>query len=120
MNGIDNTIQMDQLAPVEATEQAVPAANPNELVLVDDVDTFAGAMAQWHSEVQARMRHMLTVPDGAAFEVDGETVVIEGDVRKGFLFGLEMGLMLLGELPFVSTSEEEAEEESPPQDPTQQ
>lgn len=94
---------MNQATEVQPTQATLP-----DTVEINDVNQFAAAVAHWHAGVSSRLRHLLTVPSGTAFEVDGKELVLEGDVLKGFLFGTEMSIMQVGQLPFVmETSAEE-------------
>lgn len=84
-------------------------AQPDK-VEVTTIDQFARYVAAWHQNRVEQIQHMLRIPDGAVFTVgDGEEaqeVVLEGDVRMGFMFGIELALMQIRDLPFVAEIEE--------------
>ncbi len=73
---------------------------PEPLIQITSLDQFVGIMTLWHRQQVEATKHLLHVPVGGAFEVDGETIELSGMTRKGFMLGVEMALMNLGELPF--------------------
>lgn len=84
---------------------ATPVQAP-EIVPVQNMDQFAAILGAWHTERIGKINQLLEVPEGTAFEVGEESVVLEGDTLKGFKFGLELALMQVGELPFVAELED--------------
>jgi hypothetical protein len=94
----------------ETTENTQNAQASPELVEINTIDQFARYVAAWHQNRVEQLEHMLTIPDGAVFTVgdgeDTEQVVLEGDVKAGFVFGIELALMQIRDLPFVAEIEE--------------
>lgn len=84
------------------------------VIEIADLDAFVRVMSAWHTEKVAVVRHLLTMPEGAEFQVgEGEvvtTTVLTGDTLAAFKLGVEMALMQLGTLPFVV----ELEDATPP------
>lgn len=90
----------------EATPQVeAPASAPSEAVDISDINQFAGMVAVWFKAKQDQLKHLLTVPAGATFEIDENaetsTLILDGSNLTSFKFGIELALMQLGELPFV-------------------
>lgn len=79
-----------------------------DTVAIENLDQFVTILARWHAEKVATIKHLLAIPEGSAFEIGTDTLVLTPDVLAGFKFGLEMALMQLGELPFVAEREEAA------------
>lgn len=79
-----------------------------ETIPIDDVNQFAQHLIAWHKSKVAHCHHLLKVPEGAAFEIGEETLVLTADVLKGFKFGIEMALMQLGTLPIAVEFENDA------------
>ncbi len=73
---------------------------PEPLIQITNLDQFVGIMTLWHRQAAQATQHLLGVPVGGAFEVDGETIELTGMAHKAFLLGVNMALMNLGELPF--------------------
>lgn len=83
---------------------------PDTVPMVD-LDDFVRHLSRWHDVNVKRVRHALDIPDGTEMAItthDGQarTEVIAGDVRTGFIMGLELALMCLGTLPFVVETDE--------------
>lgn len=74
-----------------------------DTIVVEDIDQFIQLLSGWHkSKVQA-LEHMLTVPEGVEVTFNDEgPQILKGDLHKGFLIGLSLGLMELGILPFAA------------------
>lgn len=100
MNGSDSLPDLRQ-----------PPAVP-ETVAIENLDQFVKILVAWHASKIKTIKHLLEIPEGSAFEVGEDTLVLTSDVLAGFKFGLEMALMQLGELPFVAETES-----APAQDP---
>ena len=73
-----------------------------ETILIGDIDQFVNLLTRWHVEKVKVLEHMLEVPDGTEMECDGASVVLTGDMLAGFKAGINLSLMELGILPFVS------------------
>ena len=73
-----------------------------ETILIEDIDQFVNLLTRWHVEKVKVLEHMLEVPDGTEMECDGVSVVLTGDMLAGFKAGINLSLMELGILPFVS------------------
>lgn len=89
------------------TEPASP--QPTVEVEVADLDQFVRLISAWHASQTSRAKMLLGIPEGTTFEVDGQDIVLTGDTIKGFKLGVEMVLMCLGTLPFVTQTDEAPE-----------
>lgn len=101
---------MTQEQPQEQAQAQAQAQEQQllETLGVEDLDTFVRILTGWHTEKCATVQHLLEVPEGTAFEIGDESLVLEGAALAGFKFGIEMAMMQLGKLPFVAEFEEEA------------
>lgn len=91
--------------------EAVPTSAPDTLE-INDLDQFVQILLAWHQDKVKRLEHMLTIPEGVEVMVnEGEAQELSGDLHKGFLIGLTVGLMELGILPFATSKE--GEEQAP-------
>ena len=78
-------------------------------VPMSDLDQFVRHLVTWHSMKVAELEHVLQIPQGTEVRFNDEgPQVLTGDLHKGFLIGLSLGLMELGNLPFVIETEEAA------------
>lgn len=76
---------------------------PNTRIPIDDLQTFAEKLSEWHSRKVQVINQLMQIPDGTVFSVeDGEDQVMTGDIRQGFLVGLTVALAELGKLPFYT------------------
>jgi hypothetical protein len=76
------------------------------LVDVNDLDQFVRILTAWHSEKVTALEHMLQVPEGVEVTFQNEKPqALTGDLHKGFIIGLTLGLMELGTLPFLTEYE---------------
>jgi hypothetical protein len=72
-----------------------------ETVMIDSLDQFVRALHQWHSNKVQLLKHMQSVPEGTEVSNDaGQTFLLEGAYRDGFILGLTVALSEMGELPF--------------------
>jgi hypothetical protein len=92
----------------QATEASIDA--PTETVPVDDLNHFVQILTAWHMEKCRTVQHMLAVPEGSEFQIEGDegvtTIVLVEDALAAFKLGIEMAMMELGELPFVAEMED--------------
>lgn len=99
----------DQSKPLNIPEVA-------GIVPVDNIEHFAKIVAAWHGDRVGKIRHLLTVPAGATFEIgegtEAKEIVLTGENLDGFKFGVEMALMLIGTLPFLAEFEEDPASDS--------
>lgn len=91
--------------PEEVKDQPTQAAEPD--FPVEDLDQFVAILTTWHAEKCAVVQHLLEVPEGSSFEIDGVELVMTLEVLRGFKLGVEMAMMQLGTLPFVAEMEAE-------------
>lgn len=78
-----------------------------ELVEVTSLDHFVRTLTHWHSQRVKVLEHMLSIPDGAQVQIEGEEDrALTGDYRHGFTTGLSLALIELGKLPFVAEVED--------------
>lgn len=74
----------------------------SDAIEVETLDDFMGLLLKWHGERVRKLEALLQIPEGVEASLDdGESVVLEGDVRKAFLIGISLGLNQLGRLPFA-------------------
>lgn len=99
-------------APEAGTAQQV-AITESDLVDIDNIDQFAGAIAGWHHNKVAVLRHMQSIPAGTEMEVTigdkQQTIKLEGEVMAAFRAGLELALIEFGNLPFAVSLEDAPE-----------
>jgi hypothetical protein len=70
---------------------------------VQDIDHFIALLFAWHKNRVKTLEHMLTVPEGTEVTFNDEgPQILTGDMLKGFVIGLSLGLMELGTLPFAA------------------
>ena len=89
-----------------------------DTVEVSDLDQFVRHLNGWHATKVTQLQHMLLIPEGIEVIVnDGASQILSGDLHKGFLIGLQLGLMELGTLPFAVEMVEDVP--NPPDAPVQ-
>lgn len=88
-------------------EENTPALVQPDLFQVEDLDQFVQILTVWHAEKCAAVQHLLTVPEGSTFEIEGKETVLIGAALDAFKLGIEMTMMQLGSLPFVAEVEDE-------------
>lgn len=77
-----------------------------ETVMIDSLDQFVKALQYWHSNKVNVVKHMRDIPEGTEVSDDqGNTYVLTGEYRAGFILGLNVALSELGELPFEAEVE---------------
>lgn len=81
-----------------------------ETLEVNDLDHFVRLLTGWHTTKVNVLRHILSVPTGTAVEINGEELVLDGDLHKGFVAGVTVALAELGSLPFVAETEDQQAE----------
>ena len=79
------------------------AVPDQDMLQIDDLDQFVKHLTLWHNAKVAMLNHMLKVPEGTEAELnEGEKIILNGDMLKGFRVGVTLGLTELGTLPFVA------------------
>lgn len=79
--------------------------DPLAIMPIESLDQFAGLLTAWHAEKVRVLEHMLQIPEGTEMVVDGgEAVPLIGDRLAGFKAGIQLSLMELGTLPFITES----------------
>lgn len=79
-----------------------------DLIFIDNIQTLVAALTAWHDQKIQILEHMMTVPSGTEMLInDNETIVLDGDVLKGFCAGIIVALSELGTLPFEVTADAE-------------
>lgn len=87
-------------------------SDKSEIILVSETDQFIELLIGWHQGKVRTLEHMLTIPEGVEVSFNGEdSQILSGDLHKGFLMGLSLGLMELGSLPFAAEPVHEEEDE---------
>lgn len=89
-------------------------------IVVEDINQFVKLLSAWHSSKVDVLNHMMEIPSGTEVTFNSnEPVVLEGNVLKGFVMGISLSLMELGELPFAAEMEEpEGEDHGQEPEPT--
>jgi hypothetical protein len=76
------------------------------LVDVDNLDQFVRILVAWHGEKVKLLEHFLTLPEGVEVTYqDDKPEILTGELHRGFMIGLTLGLMELGNLPFLTEFE---------------
>lgn len=93
----------------------------NETFEIQSMDMFADLLAQWHKRRVETLEHFFEVPEGTEVEItmqDGVTQkhIIAGDIKTGFLIGLNLALMELGTLPFLVENRPQEEATTQPEE----
>ena len=79
----------------------------NEIIEIDDLDTFVTLLEDWHTQAVKELEHFKGIPEDTEIEVnDNAGIILSGDIRAGFLAGLELALVKLGTLPYTSIEED--------------
>jgi hypothetical protein len=87
--------------------------NQEESQVIDDIDAFAAVVLQWHNKCLHELSHTLKVPTGTEVCIDDEPpIVLEGELLKGFLLGIQASLVCIGKLPFFAEDDKAANEDS--------
>jgi hypothetical protein len=74
-----------------------------DTIPIENLDMFVRALTDWHGRQVEMLKHMQDIPEGTEVQFNaGQTDVLSGDLRKGFAMGIELALIELGELPFVT------------------
>lgn len=90
----------------ETNVQPAQEGEELETVHVTDLDQFIRHFMGWHQTKVTQLEHMLQVPEGIEVTFnEGEPQILKGDLHKGFIIGLSLGLMELGSLPFLAEFE---------------
>jgi hypothetical protein len=80
-----------------------------ETLHVQDINHFIQLLSAWHQNKVKTLEHMLTVPEGTEVTFNDEgPQILTGDMLKGFVIGLSLGLMELGHLPFAAEIEDDS------------
>ena len=78
----------------------------DDLFPVENINEFANSIMHWHDTRVARIRHMMTIPEGTEVELEeGQSIVLEGSNHQAFRLGLIVALHELGQLPFTAEYE---------------
>lgn len=85
---------------------------PDDLVLIDNIDVFAGHISAWHHRQVKTLKHFLIIPPGTGIDVqiDGEpmeSITLEGAARQAFRGGIATALNYLGKLPFHTVPQDQ-------------
>lgn len=83
-----------------------------ETVHVENMDHFVRILFEWHQRKVKELEHVLAIPEGVEVHFNTQDpIILQGDMHKGFIMGLSLGLMELGTLPFAA---EPDDEDTPP------
>lgn len=90
------------------------SAQAPEILPITDLDQFAGLLTNWHASKVAVLEHMLSIPEGTEMSIDGgDSVPLTGDLLAGLKVGINLCLMELGNLPFITESANAADAPTP-------
>jgi hypothetical protein len=79
--------------------------DPLAIMPIQSLDQFAGLLTAWHAEKVRVLEHMLTIPEDTTMQLDGgPEVTMTADIMTGFRAGIQLSLMELGTLPFITES----------------
>ena len=82
--------------------------NHPDLLFIDNIQTLVAALMAWHDHKVQILEHMMVIPSGTEMVInDNETIVLDGDVLKGFCAGITVALSEMGTLPFEVTVDTE-------------
>ena len=85
-----------------------------DTVEIDNLNQFVALLSKCHQLKVSQLEQLLEIPEGTEAELNDTTsVVLEGNVRTGFLIGVTLGLAHLGKLPFVAEVTEENQDIAP-------
>jgi hypothetical protein len=80
---------------------------PPAIMPIQSLDQFAGLLTAWHAEKVRVLEHMLSIPEGTTMQLDGgPEVPMTAELITGFRAGIQLALMELGTLPFITESRE--------------
>ena len=86
----------------------------SDVIEINNLDLFISLLEEWHSEAVKELEHFKEIPDDTEVEVnDNAGIILSGDIRAGFLAGIELALIKLGTLPYTTIEEDVDEEEKP-------
>ena len=84
-----------------------PVQPSDETLAIDSLDHFVFLLTAWHKNKVDQMKQMLQIPEGIAVSInEAPEIPLAGDLHKGFLMGLTVGLAAFEDLPFLVTTEE--------------
>lgn len=85
----------------------------SDIIDIETIEQFAAYVARWHQLKLKSLEHMLAIPEGseATLNINGTetTVKLEGAALEGFKAGVQLAMIDIGNLPFVSSVEGEDE-----------
>lgn len=96
-------------------QEATAQPNPDEqVVMVDDINTFVDTLVGWHAKKVQILAHVREVPVDTVMQIkEGAEITLTEENRAAFQAGIDLALMELGTLPFVAVEEPaEAEPEA--------
>lgn len=83
-------------------------AKKPETLYVEDIDHFTQILFAWHENKVKVLEHMLQIPQDAQVILnDEEPILMTAEMHAGFLLGITISLMELGQLPFAAEVDEE-------------
>ena len=83
--------------------------NEEAPLFVTDLNEFVPVLEDWHQRQVAIVSHLQMIPEGQEIQIEDEApLVLQGDSLRAFQIGIAMALHYLGQLPFVSSQEEDS------------
>lgn len=84
---------------------------PKETLAVTDLQTFVELLTIWHTRKVEILKHLMEVPKGMEILIgEDEYLVLDNDVHRAFVLGLNLGIKELGKLPFDPITDDQPEE----------
>lgn len=91
-------------------EHIAPHTEPQDLIFINHIDDFVMTMQAWHTAKIEMLRKLGQIPGdgGLTFQFEGQDMLMQGDVHKGFLMGIHTAIGMFAELPFEEVKDEPA------------
>lgn len=109
-------IQATELSPELAGQAVFKEAVPIGAKPIDDIDSFAMLVDQWHGKCMEQGNRLLTIPEGtevtvADHKTPGEIIAMDlnGPFLQVFRVGVEAALNVFKDLPFGASLEDAPE-----------
>lgn len=78
-----------------------------EVIPLNDIDSLAAYVMEWHKNMQDRLFQYAQVPTGMTVNVDGEDKLLVGDYLDGFVAAMRLAQAELeNSPPFVTTTDD--------------
>lgn len=87
----------------------IPTEQTEGSTAIVSIDDFAAMIGLWHKNRMDQLHAISQMPNdgGITLEVDGEDVIMQGDVHKGFMMAIQYAVGIFGTLPFAAEVEDD-------------